>query len=71
MTEKSGKYRLGITRNRFSDYLKMKGKKLMTKKRFSKASLRKTSNPIYIVQLMPMKKSLGPPCSTTQPNPYK
>lgn len=41
--DKSSKLRMGIVRNRFGEYLKSKGKKAMSKKRFSKAALRKTS----------------------------
>jgi hypothetical protein len=43
MAENNLKLRLGIIRPRFNDYLKSKGRKSMSKKRFSKASLRKTS----------------------------
>lgn len=43
-TDKNSKNRLGITRSRFNDYLKFKGKRTIIKKRFSKNSLKKTSN---------------------------
>lgn len=47
MSERGGKFCKGITRNKFPEYLKSKGKKTMIKKRFSKASLRKTSTHMF------------------------
>lgn len=42
MTEKVSTKNIGIIRHRFNDFLKAKGKKVVTKKRFSKTTLRKT-----------------------------
>lgn len=41
MSERLSKKDVGIIRNRIADYMKIKGRKTMTKKRFSKASLKK------------------------------
>jgi len=48
MSEKLGKFRKGIIRNRFNDLIKSKGRKSLAKKRFSKASLRKDSKDVII-----------------------
>lgn len=62
MQEKSIKLRLGITRPRFNDYLKSKGRRSMSKKRFSKNSLRKQStHAIYSPSRRRLTRTVNPP----------
>lgn len=51
MSDKSHKNRLGITRSRYSEYLKIKNKRSSTRKRFSKTSLKKASTQTLITKL--------------------
>lgn len=69
MAENNLKLRLGIIRPRFNDYLKSKGRKSMSKKRFSKASLRKTSK--HTLTQSMMTNSYNRLYLTTQPKPVR